>query len=359
MQQGSWFTDYKKLLRYVDIKDTGGILLGKNFVVDGHWNRLARVITHAHSDHLLGLSDSIRFSSVIIATPLTSELIIELSRLSSTLKYLYKRKVLPLEYNRCIEINGEYITLVPANHIYGSAQVLVEIEDENIRLGYTGDFKLKGTPIMKDLDVLVIESTYGKPEYRRPFKDEVEQLLVDTVIDGFNGGGPVTIYGYYGKLQEAMRILREHGVYEPFLMTPKMYRITKIVEKYGYRIGEYYNIYSREGKAILSSTSRYILFQHMSKASQRNLRRGLNIVLSGWEFNAPIRRIDSNTWLIALSDHADYDELLKYVEQAQPKLVVVDNSRQGEAYYLAQGIRKELGIEAIVLPSENKNLISY
>ncbi len=339
------------LLEYVDIKETGGVLLGKSFVVDGFWNRFARVITHAHSDHLRGLRDSIIHSSLIIATPLTLELALELAGIPSNLRYLYKRKALPLDYNERVDVNGEYITLIPSNHIPGSAQVLVETS--GYRIGYTGDFKLEGTPVMKGLDVLVIESTYGRPDYRRPFKQEVYELLVDSVNDGLLEGGPVVVYGYYGKLQEAMKILREHGVTEPFLMPPKMYRITKVIERYGYSVGEYYNTMSRDGRVLLSSTTRYVLFQHMNRAKYRNLRRGLNIILSGWEFHEPVKKVDRNTWLIALSDHADYDDLIKYVEEASPRLVVVDNSRQGEAYELARGIREKLGVEAIVLPSRN------
>ncbi len=332
----------------VDIKETGGVLLGRCFVADGFWNRIVRVVTHVHSDHLLGIEDSIRYSSIILGTPLTIELILELRRLDSSLRVLYKRKALSLDYYRRINIAGEYITLYPANHIPGSAQVLVETS--GYRIGYTGDFRLQGTPVMKGLDVLVIEATYGRPEYRRPFKNDVYSLLVDTVSDGLACGGPVVIYGYYGKLQEAMTILRENDIVEPFLMPPKLYRVTKIIEKHGYSIGEYYNMLSREGRSIMSSTTRYILFLHMNKARYRNLSSGLNIVLSGWEFREPIRRIDSNTWLIALSDHADYDDLIEYVDRASPRLVVVDNSRQSEAYSLAEGIKKELGIEAIVLP---------
>ena len=333
----------------VDVKGSGAVLLGRNYTVDGHWDRLVRVITHAHSDHLKGLRDSIEHCSAVIATPATLELIYELVNLKSTYKSLLRRKSIPLEYDQWIEFNGEMIKLVRANHIIGSAQVLVETN--GYRVGYTGDFKLEGTPVMRDLDVLVIESTYGSPEHRRPFKKEVEQLLVDTVIDGLESGGPVVIYGYYGKLQEVMKILRDNKIYDPFLMPPKIYRVTKIVEKYGGRIGEYYNMFSPEGRRLLRDTSRYILFLHMSRAGHRNLRKGLNIILSGWEFREPRRRIDSNTWLIAFSDHSDYDDLIGYVREAKPRLVVVENARGGSAYELARSIWVELGIPSIVLPN--------
>jgi len=346
----SKYRDFSKIVgKLVDVKENGAVLLGRNFTVDGHWNRLVRVITHAHSDHMRGLRDSIEQCSVLIATPPTLELIYELSNLRSTHKYILRKISIPLNYDNEVVFNNEKIMLIKANHIIGAAQVLVETD--NYRVGYTGDFKLEGTPVMRDLDVLVIESTYGSPEYRRPFKKEVEQLLIDIVMEGLESGGPVAIYGYYGKLQEVMKILRENKIFDPFLMPPKMYRVTKIIEKYGGRIGEYYNMSSREGREIRKNTSRYIKFLHMSNAKHRNLREGLNIILSGWEFREPIRRIDSNTWLVAFSDHADYDDLIGYIKMAKPRLVIVENARGGSPYQLAENIWTELGIPSIVLPN--------
>ncbi len=344
---------HKIIGRLVDVTSTSAVLLGKYFSIDGYWNRIARVITHAHSDHTRGLSESIEHSSMIVATPATLELVLELSRIRSSLKYLFKQKAIPLEYNTPLEVMDETITLLPSNHIIGSAQVLVRSGE--YALGYTGDFKLEGTPIMRDLDVLVIEATYGNPSYRRPFKKEVEELLVDVIEDGLAREGYIAIYGYYGKLQEVMKIIREKGITDPFIMPPKIYRITKIAEKYGGKIGEYYNIHDREACRIMRYGGRYILFQHMNRAEYRDLRRGLNIILTGWEFRAPVRKIDDNTWIVAFSDHADYDDLINYVKEASPKLVVVENARGGAAYELAHGIRTELGIDAIVLPDYRNN----
>ncbi|WFO75283.1 MBL fold metallo-hydrolase [Desulfurococcaceae archaeon MEX13E-LK6-19] len=337
----------KGLTNIVDITKRGAILLGKNFAVDGPEKRPVRVITHAHSDHLIGLEESLQYSSMVIATPATIELILELCRLNTTYRVLFKQKAVPLDYNQEININGEKLTLLYSNHILGSAQVLVETN--GYRLGYTGDFRIKNTPVMKDLDILVIEATYGSPKTIREFKDEVEDYIVDAVLDGLSRDEPVRIYGYYGKLQEVMVLLRNKGIKEPFIMPPKIYRITKIAVKYGYEIDNFYNSNTREAMEI-KRTGRYILFQHMMTASRRNLDKGVNIVLSGWEFDKPIKKIDRNTWLIAYSSHADFNELLEYVEKAQPKVLIVDNSRESYAYEFANEVSKRLKIPAIVLP---------
>lgn len=337
----------KELESIVGITRRGAVLLGKNFAVDGPEKRPVRVITHAHSDHLIGLEESLQYSSMIIATPATIELILELYRLSTTYRVLYKQKAVPVDYDQEVNVNGEKLVLLYSNHILGSAQVLVETN--GYRLGFTGDFRIKNTPIMRDLDVLVIEATYGSPRTVREFKDEVEEYIVDTVLDGLNRDEPVRIYGYHGKLQEIMVLLRSKGIKEPFLMPPKIYRITKIATKYGYSIDNFYNTNTSEAREI-KKTGRYILFQHMMMASRRNLDKGVNIVLSGWEFSAPIKKIDRNTWLIAYSSHADFNELLEYVEQAEPRVLIVDNSRESYAIEFANEVSKRLGIPAIVLP---------
>jgi putative mRNA 3-end processing factor len=71
-------------LRYVDIKENGAILLGRNYTVDGFYRRPIHVITHAHADHLGGLDESIKYVEAVIATPATIELILELGYVLNT-----------------------------------------------------------------------------------------------------------------------------------------------------------------------------------------------------------------------------------------------------------------------------------
>lgn len=337
----------KSLSSIVNITRYKAVLLGKNFTIDGPEKRPARIITHAHSDHLIGLDQSLQYSSMIIATPITIELTMELYKLSTTEKILFKQKAVPLQYNQRISVNDEELELLYANHIIGSAQVIVETN--GYRIGYTSDFRLKNTPVMKDLDILVIEATYGSPKTVRSFKDEVEDYIVDVVIDGLSREQPVYIYGYYGKLQEVMVLLRKRGVKDPFIMPPKVYRVTKIAVKYGYSIDNFYNMYSREANEI-KKTRRYISFQHMMNALRRNLDNCTNVVLTGWEFDKPIKKVDRNTWVIAYSSHADYNELMSYVEEAQPKILVVDNSREGYAVEFAKEVSRRLRIPALAIP---------
>ncbi|AFL66095.1 MBL fold metallo-hydrolase [Desulfurococcus amylolyticus] len=343
--------NYAKLLESINIRENGAVILGENTSIDGYAEKPVRVITHAHVDHLGGLEESIKYSKMIIATSITLDLIESLNYVDKYLLPYYRLKKKPLKYNECLVIDdNETLCLFQASHIPGAAQVYVEYRE--LRLGYTGDFKLDGkTQVMKDLDVLVMESTYGNPNYRRPFKDEVPELFASLVEEGLYRYKRVYVYGYHGKVQEAMIILREKGIEAPFILPPKIYHSTRVLEKHGIKIGNY--MHEEDMLRGLNPGEKAVIFKHMNVAEYRRLDgSALHIVLSGWEFNKPFRRIDDYTYLVALSDHADFDDLVEYVRRGEPKLVVIDASREGDAWSLRNALI-EAGYCAIVMPSAN------
>ena len=79
-------------------------------------------------------------------------------------------------------------------------------------------------------------------------------------------------------------------------------------------------------------------------------RCGFRVYVSGWEFDSPCREIADKEYVIALSDHSDFDGLMEYVRRSKPKFVITDNFRIGYAETLAREIRKHFGISAVALP---------
>jgi len=76
------------------------------------------------------------------------------------------------------------------------------------------------------------------------------------------------------------------------------------------------------------------------------------VYVSGWEFNSPCREIADKEYVIALSDHSDFDGLMEYVRRSKPELVITDNFRVGHAERLVKEIRKRFGISAVALPKK-------
>jgi metallo-beta-lactamase family protein len=114
---------------------------------------------------------------------------------------------------------GVTATFRDAGHILGSACVLVEIEEEGrlIRLGYSGDIGRKDMPIIRDprfledLDVLIVESTYGNRDHEDP--SGAEQELADIINRTIKRRGKVIIPAFaVGRTQHLVYLI--HGLFD-------------------------------------------------------------------------------------------------------------------------------------------------
>ncbi len=325
------------------VTEKGAVCLGKYVACDAFEDtRPLRVVTHAHSDHMLGLRQSLMQCDISVMTHATRDLIdVMMGPL-----FLMMGNVKSLDYDEPLAFGDETLELHYADHILGTAQVLVK-DAEETRILYTSDFRIRGTPVI-ETDTLVIEATYGNPSRVRKFGERVEDLLVSLVETGLKQG-PVFVFSYHGKLQETMQVLHEADVKVPFVMPEKVFHVSKICERYGMRLGRFLLSTSEQGKAILEDGGPCVAFYHIG--SRKHVGEGaFRVSVSGWEFTSACRQVGDKEYVLALSDHSDFNGLLQYVEESKPKLVVTDNSRVGDAEALAREIQKRLGIKAVALP---------
>jgi putative mRNA 3-end processing factor len=327
------------------ITTKGAILLGKHVACDAFdESKPLRVVTHAHADHMVGLEKSLRTCEKVLMTKPTKDLI---DVLRGPL-FLMGGFVETLDYGKTLQYGEERVTLFHADHILGAAQVLVE-DSEGTRIVYTGDLRIDETPIL-DADLLVIEATYGSPTCKRSFEKDVKELLVSLVKKGLNHG-TVYVFGYHGKLQEVMQILHQADVKAPFVVPERILHVSRVCEHHGMRLGRLMLSEEREAKDLLERNSPCIAFYHMSSRDKVS-RDHFRIYVSGWEFNSPCRQIADNEYVIALSDHSDFDGLIEYVRRSKPKLVITDNFRVGHAKTLAKEIQNRFKIPATALPKK-------
>ena len=321
----------------------GAVLLGKYIACDAFdESKPLRVVTHAHADHTIGLQHSLRTCEKNLMTKATKDLI---DVMRGPL-FLMRGFVETLEYDRTIQYEEERVTFFPADHILGAAQVLVE-DAEGTRIVYTGDFRIGDTHVL-DADILIMEATYGSPMCKRSFEKDVRDLLVSLVEEGLKHG-TVYVFSYHGKLQEVMQILHEKGVKAPLVVPEKVFHVSRVCELHGMRLGRLMLSEEREAKELLERNSPCIAFYHMG--SRRKVGQGaFRVYVSGWEFNSPCREIADKEYVVALSDHSDFDGLTEYVRRSKPKLVITDNFRVGHAETMAREIRKRFGISAVALP---------
>lgn len=105
-----------------------------------------------------------------------------------------------VQYSRAIEVApGVMATYWDAGHILGSAGILLEINEngKNFRIGFSGDIGRNNMPIIRnpnvllDLDLLIMESTYGNRLHA--VADEVEEEVAQTVKSVVGRGGKIII----------------------------------------------------------------------------------------------------------------------------------------------------------------------
>jgi metallo-beta-lactamase family protein len=125
-------------------------------------------------------------------------------------------------YHHPISIGKEMTcTFYDAGHILGSAITVIRIHENgrHYNIGFTGDIGRFDKPIIKDptlnfadehkdIDLLIMESTYGD-RLHEPVKD-LKPRLKKVLEDTYNRGGTVLIPSFaFGRTQELLYILHE------------------------------------------------------------------------------------------------------------------------------------------------------
>jgi metallo-beta-lactamase family protein len=210
----------------------------------------AVILSHAHIDHSGNIPNLVKqgFNGPIFATTTTVDLVQILLRDSAYLqekdiKWVNKiRKhqgeifaeplytlddvekamlsFIGLQYDKSFQISpGVHLTFRDAGHILGSAGILLEIKEhgKTIRFGFSGDIGRKNAPIirdpnlLRDLDILIMESTYGNRHHGKT-DDELEELA-KTILEVYEAGGKVIIPAFaVGRTQMLVYLL--HKLYD-------------------------------------------------------------------------------------------------------------------------------------------------
>jgi len=295
------------------------------------------VISHAHADHVC-LNPKTKF----FLSKETSELI--LSRFGKIKNFE------TVELGKKKEILGAKVSLQDSGHILGSAQTVVE---ESKRVVCTSDFKLEDSLLSKgavplQADTLVIESTFGLPCYAFPKREELYQEIGKWVKEKSRKGF-VVLAGYsLGKAQELTKIVNEFAQQAP-IVHESVFKNNRVYEQFGKGLGNYllldHNL--KESNVLIMPPS--LIKQDLLQAIQYSVKKMVfSAIATGWSYKGCYDRVFN------LSDHADFNGLLQYVQYSQPKLVYTTHGFERE---LAGYISKRLNIDAKPLSLANQKTI--
>ena len=335
----------EKLSEKVRIIKSGAILLGKYIVCDGSTiDRPISIISHAHGDHTKQFESALSHCESVLMLPQTKDLLV--AERGNWL--LRRRNLVGLNYEKTFNLKHGTIKLYPVTHMLGACQVLFENRD-GTRIVYTGDFNYPNTPVL-EADVVVMEATYGRPQDARTLSNEfLINKLVSLAEEELERQKPVYIFAHRGKIQCLMGILNDANIHVPFLAGREDFKWAQVYKKHGANIRNVYQRGTEEAFEIQKSNKPFVAFHRIGSVvpeAENHLTIRASAYMAKQDFYQP----RENYCVMALSDHADFNGLIKYVEKSGAKLVIADGTRSGKAHTLAEEIKKRLNVEARSLP---------
>jgi putative mRNA 3-end processing factor len=283
------------------------------------------LVTHGHADHARGGHGE------TIATPETLSIM--------ALRYRTGVKddagempsqATPVEYGETIRLPGDVeATFVPAGHVLGSAQVLLEHAGERVVI--TGDYKRRADPTCAPFevvpcDVFITEATFGLPIFTHPpIEDEMAKLL-SALYE--NPQGCVLVGAYaLGKAQRVIAELRAAGHHDPIYLHGAMEKMCRLYEEHGVALGEL-RLVSDHTKDEMRGSIVIAPPSALNDRWSRRLPDAISAMASGW-MRVRQRARQRNVELpLVISDHADWNELTRTIDEVDPAETWITHGRE-------------------------------
>jgi putative mRNA 3-end processing factor len=275
------------------------------------------VITHGHSDHARG------GNGAVLAT-------------AETLAIMRQRfgdnaggSLQPLAYGETVKLGPVSVRLVPAGHILGSAQAV--LEKGGSRILVSGDYKRRPDPTCppfepQPCDIFITEATFGLPVFRHPNDgEEIDRLLHSLRLFPERSH----LVGAYalGKCQRVIALLRRQGYEEPIYLHGALQALCTLYEKFGVALGPLLPALGAtkdelKGKIVLAPPSA------AAEPWARRLPDPLVAQASGWMRVKQRAKASGVELPLVISDHADWDELTATIDELKPSEVWITHGAE-------------------------------
>lgn len=292
------------------VTDSGLYCDAGDFFIDP-WRPVHRaVVTHAHSDHLRAGCDRYLVAERGVA--------VAQERLGS-----WGDRVEGIPFGETRTINGVRVSLHPAGHILGSAQIRLEHAGE-VWVA-SGDYKTDPDPTCDAWEpvrchTFITESTFGLPVYRWPDPRDVFAALNDWWRANAAAGRTSLLFGYgLGKAQRLLAGLDPS--IGPILVHGAVDRMTTLYRNAGVALPPTTYATPARGKA----TGAIVVAPPGADGSEWARKFGAHSTAfaSGWMLVRGARRRRSVDRGFALSDHVDWPQLLAAIAATGAERVLV------------------------------------
>ena len=252
------------------------------------------------------------------------------------------------------EIEG--LELVDSGHILGARGLVVDGQ-----IFYTGDiagrprgFLKSGRPVK--CDTLIVESTYGLPNYRLPPVADVVTQTNQLISDLFSRGIPVVLTGY--PLGKAQLLTYLFSSWEPIYVHGAIHKLNQAHSKLGVDIREDYTSYSNANEEGLLDKKPWIMLTPNFSGRNNFIRKlkekygAVTVGFSGWATDSSYKYARGLDHAFPLSDHCDFNELVELVGKCEPEKVYTVHGFAGEfaSYLRKRGYDAEplLGVQTSI-----------
>jgi putative mRNA 3-end processing factor len=235
-----------------------------------------------------------------------------------------------LAYGERLDLSdGITMLLLPAGHVLGSGQVV--LERGGTRIIVSGDYKRRPDPTCAlfealQCDIFITEATFGLPVFRHPdTQSEVAKLLAALAA---NPDRCVAVGAYaLGKAQRVIAELRRAGHDAPIYLHGAMVALCNLYQAHGIELGDLRAVGLLKGDVLKG----HVVIAPPSALADRWSRRlpdPISAMASGW-MRVRQRAVQRGIELpLVISDHADWDELTATITELNPAEVWVTHGRE-------------------------------
>ncbi|QLG62325.1 MBL fold metallo-hydrolase [Halorarum salinum] len=257
------------------------------------------VLTHAHGDHLFRGNPG-----PVVCSAATAD-IARCRRSSATVE----------------RASDPRVELVNAGHVAGSRAAVVT-DPDGTTYCYTGDVSTRDRLYLDgfeppDVDVLVVEATYGTPEYVLPPQAEVEAEIGDWLEETMDR--PVLLFGYSLGRAQKLQVLASWARRERVFVTDP---VASVNEAMAPHVDAPLDAPTYDSDVELGPGDALVLpggKRNRGLADRLRSRRDALVAgFSGWAVDESFRYRGDYDATFALSDHCDFRELCELVEAADP-----------------------------------------